>query len=134
MYQSSIKYKRITRSILASKLYIIAYRFNISTVIKLTIKQLLQIKLPLILYTDSKLLYKCLVKLSTIQEKRLIIDIIYLYQLYKYKEITEVKQINSNSNPANLMTKGKASTALKKLINTNYLELQTMEQIKRKDI
>ena len=57
-----------------------------------------------------------------------------LYQLYKYREITKVKQINGNSNPTNLMTKGKASTALKKLIDTNYLELQTMEWVKRKDI
>ena len=50
-----------------------------------------------------------------------------LYQLYKHRKITKVKWINSNSNPADLITKGKASTALKKLINTNYLELQTME-------
>ena len=56
-----------------------AYRFDIGAVIKLTVKQLLQIKLPLILYTDLKSLYKCLVKLSTIREKRLIIDVICLY-------------------------------------------------------
>ena len=56
-----------------------AYRFNISAIIKLTIEQLLQIELPLILYTDLKLLYKYLVKLGIIREKRLIIDIIYLY-------------------------------------------------------
>ena len=35
----------------------------------------------------------------------------------------EVKWIDSNSNPTNLITKSKASIALKKLINTNYLEL-----------
>ena len=104
-----------------------AYGFDIGAIIKLTIKQLLQIKFPFILYTDLKLLYKYLVKLGTTQEKYLIIDIICLYQLYKRKEITEVKWINGNSNPTNLMTKGKASTALKKLIDTNYLELQTME-------
>ena len=57
-----------------------------------------------------------------------------LYQLYKRRKITKVKQINGNSNPANLMTKGKASTALKKLIDTNYLELQTMEQVVRKEV
>ena len=68
-----------------------AYRFNISAVIKSTIKQLLQIKLPLILYNNLKLLYKCLIKLGTTQEKYFIIDIIYLHQLYKYREITEVK-------------------------------------------
>jgi len=51
------------------------------------------------------------------------IDIIYLYQLYKCREIMEVKWINGNSNPTNLITKSKASMAFKKLINTNYLEL-----------
>ena len=62
------------------------------------------------------------------------IDIIYFRQLYKYRKIIKVKWINSNSNPADLMTKGKVSTAFKKLINTNYLELQTMEWVERKDI
>ena len=90
VHWSLIKYKRVTRSVVASELYVIAYRFDIGAVIKLTVEQLLQIKLLLILYTDSKLLYKCLVKLSTIQEKRLIIDIIYLYQLYKRKKIIKV--------------------------------------------
>ena len=62
------------------------------------------------------------------------IDVMCLYQLYKCREITEVKWINGNSNPTNLMTKGKAFTAFKKLIDTNYLELQTMEWVERKDI
>jgi hypothetical protein len=134
MHWSSIKCKRITRSVLASKLYIIAHGFNIGAAIKSTVEQLLQIELPFILCTDLKLLYKCLVKLGTTQEKCLIIDVICLRQLYKCKEITEVKWINSNSNPADLMIKGKVSTALKKLIDTNYLELQTMEWVERKDI
>ena len=50
-----------------------------------------------------------------------------LYQLYKRKEIIKVKWINSNNNPINLITKGKTSTALKKLIDINYLKLQTIE-------
>ena len=54
----------------------------------------------------------------------------YLRQLYKRKEIIKVKWINGNSNSTNLITKSKASIALKKLINTNYLELQTIEQVK----
>jgi len=51
------------------------------------------------------------------------IDIICLHQLYERREIMEVKWINGDSNPANSITKSKASTALKKLINTNYLKL-----------
>ena len=52
-------------------------------------------------------------------------------QLYKCKEIIKVKWINSNSNPTNLITKSKASMALKKLSNTNYLKLQPMEWVKK---
>ena len=100
-----------------------AHGFDIGAAIKLTVKQLLQIELPLVLYTNLKSLYKYLVKLGTTQEKRLIIDIICLCQLYERREITEVKWINGNSNPTDLITKSKVSTALKKLINTNYLEL-----------
>jgi hypothetical protein len=72
---------------LASKLYAIAYSFDISAFIKSIIDKVLRIKLPLILYTDSKSLYDYLVKLGTTQEKRLIIDIICLYQAYKQREI-----------------------------------------------
>ena len=57
-----------------------------------------------------------------------------LYQLYKCREIIKVKWINSDSNFTNLITKSKAFTALKKLIDTNYLKLQAMEWVERKDI
>ena len=62
------------------------------------------------------------------------IDVMCLRQSYERREITEVKWIDGNSNPADSMTKGKASTALKKLIDTNYLELQTMEWVVRKEV
>ena len=74
-----MKYKRVTRSILASKLYNIAYGFNISDLVKSIINKVLEIEVLLVIYIDSKSLYKYLVKLGTIREKRLIIDIIYLY-------------------------------------------------------
>ena len=61
-----MKYKRITRSILASKLYEIAYSFNISNLVKSIINKVLEIKVLLVIYIDSKSLYKYLVKLGTI--------------------------------------------------------------------
>ena len=54
------------------------------------IRQLRFLYTPIIIYTDLYLLYKCLVKLSTTKEKRFIIDIIALYQLYKRREITKI--------------------------------------------
>jgi hypothetical protein len=56
-----------------------AYGFNISTLVKSIINRILEIELLLVIYTDSKSLYECLVKLETTREKRLIINIIYLY-------------------------------------------------------
>jgi hypothetical protein len=74
-----MKYKRVTRSILASKLYSIAHSFNIGGLVKSIINKALEIEVLLVVYIDSKSLYKYLVKLGTIREKRLIINIIYLY-------------------------------------------------------
>jgi len=41
----------------------------------------------IIVYTDSYSLYECLVKLSTIKEKRLMIDIIAIRQSYERREL-----------------------------------------------
>jgi hypothetical protein len=63
------------------------------------------------------------------QEKRLIIDIICLRQAYECKEIAEVKWIKGKSNLVNAMTKSnfKSSNALKRLIDTNILQLNVEE-------
>ena len=66
LHWSSIKCKRVTRSVLASELYALAHGFDIAAVIKSTIQKILQLEqLPLVLCTDSKSLYDCLVKLGT---------------------------------------------------------------------
>jgi hypothetical protein len=89
-----------------------AYSFDIAITIKSMVDKVLQINLPLILCTDSKSLYDCLVRLRTTQEKRLIINIICLQQAYKHRQITEVKWINSEANSADIITKGKPYVAL----------------------
>ena len=77
----------------------------INSTIQIIIRQL-NILLPLtIVYTDSYSLYECLVKLGTTKEKRLIIDIIALRQLYERRELTEVRWINRQDNPADVITK-----------------------------
>ena len=91
LHWSLIKCKRVTRSVLASELYGIGYRFDIRASVKLTIEKALKINLPLVLCTDSKSLYDYLVKLRITQEKRLIIDVIYLRQTYERCGIAEVK-------------------------------------------
>ena len=68
-----------------------AYGFDIGAAIKLTIDLVLNTTIPLIIYTDLKSLYNYFVRLSTTQEKRLIVDLICLYQLYKRREIAKIK-------------------------------------------
>ena len=60
---------------------------------------------PTIVCTDSYSLYECLVKLRTIKEKRLMINIMALRQSYERRELTEVQWINRQDNPADAMTK-----------------------------
>ena len=116
---------------MASELYTMTNGFDMGACTKATLERILQIKLPLVLCTDSKSLYDCLVKLGTTQEKRLMIDVLCLRQSYERREIAEVKWISGTSNPADAMTKAKASTALKQLIDTNTIQLETVEWVER---
>jgi hypothetical protein len=131
VHWSSTKCKRVTRSILASELYAMAHGFDMGASIKSTIDKTLGIDLPLALCTDSKSLYDCLVKLGTTAEKRLMIDVMCLRQAYERREIAEVKWINGSSNPADSMTKGRASGALKQLLDTNKVQIKALEWVER---
>ena len=115
-----------------------AHGYDISVAIKSTLDLILQHHrsgrpIPLVLCTDSKSLYDCIVRLGTTQEKRLMIDVMGLRQAYERKQISEVKWIAGGSNPADAMTKtsSKACDALEKLISTNSIDLQAIGWVER---
>ena len=68
-----------------------AHEFDFGAVIKSTIDLILNTFIFMIICTDSKSLYDCLVKLGNTQEKRLMIDVMCLRQSYKRREIMEIK-------------------------------------------
>ena len=131
IYWSFVKCKRVTRSVLAAELYEMVHEFDLGAVIKGTLTKIMQTDIPLILCIDSKSLYECLVKFGTTQEKRLMIDVMSLRQSYEKQEIIEVKWIHRQNNPADSMTKAKPGTALKTIIETNHINLSTIEWIER---
>ena len=127
IYWSSLKCKRITYSILASKIYIITY----SVIITITIRSTLNIIIDylsllyvlIVIYIDLLSLYKCLVKLSTTKEKRLIINIMALQEAYEQGELKDIRWIDGRDNPADAITKVATNTLIEQLINTNKMEL-----------
>jgi hypothetical protein len=131
IHWSSIKCKRVIRSVLAAKLYAMINDFDVEAVIKSIIERMLHIFLSLILFTDSKSLFDCLVKLETTSEKRLMIDLKCLRQFYERREIAEIRWIDEGSNLADAMTKSKLCNVLIKFIDTNIIELKITEWVER---
>lgn len=127
IYWFLIKYKRVTCSVLAFELYRMAHGFDIGAVIKTIIEKIFRSAVLLILCTNSKSLYNCLVRLGTTKEQQLMVDVISLHQSYKQQKIIEVKQIYGYHKLADSMLKAKLLSALKTLIDSNCINISTME-------
>ena len=130
VHWSSVKCRRITRSILAAELFAVMLGFDASAVIRSTLElfgnkkgegPMGTGKIPLILATDPKSLYECLIKLGTTTEKRLMVDVMLLRQAYERRLVTEVVWIEGKDNVADAMTKSNAGNALTRLVNTNAM-------------
>ena len=130
-----IKSKQVTRSVLVSEIYrmvtSVDIAYAIATIVKMITDQLDLPTIPTIVCIDLYLLYKCLVKLGTTKEKRLIIDIMVLQELYKHRELYEIQWINRQDNPTDAMTKSNANRALETLIDTNSLTIHVEGWVKR---
>ena len=105
----------------------------VNTTINMIIKQLgsKYTEILIVVYTDSYSLYKCLVKLRTTKEKRLMINIIGLRQSYERREIAKIRQIDGKDNPADAITKLNTNKSLERLITTNQLEIRIEGQVNR---
>ncbi len=65
--------------------------FDVDSVLKAILTKMFDVLISLILVTDFESLYDCLIRLRTIVEKRLMIDVMTLRQSYERREIIEVK-------------------------------------------
>ncbi|KAK1916420.1 hypothetical protein P3342_004239 [Pyrenophora teres f. teres] len=135
IHYSSTKCKRVTQSVLASEIYGIVNGFDIGIAIATTLRMITErlgiSAIPLIVCTDSYSLYECLVKLGTTKEKRLMIDIMALRQSYERREITEIRWINGEDNPADAFTKASPNRALERFIDGNKLTVRVDGWVQR---
>jgi hypothetical protein len=108
---------------------------NIEIAFAITLKMIIirfnQPKIPLIICTNSYSLYECLMKFGTTQEKRLIIDILALRQLYKRRKIAKIRWIHNRDNPANAFIKVTANSSLEQLISINKLVIRMEGHIEK---
>jgi hypothetical protein len=70
-------------------------------------------------------------KLETTQEKRLIIDILALQQLYERRKMAEIRWIHNCDNPANAIIKATANSSLKQLISINKFVVRMKEHVEK---
>jgi hypothetical protein len=131
LHWSSVKCKRVTRSVLAVELFAMIHDFDVDFVLKVILTKMIDILISLILITDSKSIYDCLIRLKIIVEKRLMIDVMTLRQCYERREITEIKWMHETNNSVDRMIKIKSSTALKTIIDINQINLNTTEWVER---
>jgi hypothetical protein len=123
----SIKCKKMTRSVLTIELFTMIHDFDVESILKSILIKILVIDISLILTTDSKFLYDCLIRLSITIEKRLMIDVMILRQFYERREITDMIWIHDINNSVDSMIKIKSSTALKTMIDINWINLNITE-------
>ncbi|KAI0996165.1 hypothetical protein K3495_g12015 [Podosphaera aphanis] len=124
LHWQSVKFRRVTRSVLASELYAMSLGFDVAATIRSSLNQILSYQIPLSICVDSKSLYDCLVKLGTTHEKRLMVDLLAIRQSYERREIAEILWIKGSKNPADAMTKEKACDALQIMVDTNRLDME----------
>lgn len=103
----------------------------IATTLRMITERLGLPAIPLVICTDSYFLYECLVKLGTTKEKRLMIDIMALRQSYERLEITEIRWINGDDNPADAFTKTSPNRALERLFDSNKLTIRVEGWVQR---
>ncbi len=83
---------------------------------------ILQRKAPTVIFTDSKCLFDTITKLSTVSEKRVLIDISAIREAYSNGDLTNVAHVASKYNLADTFTKSNADTTmLRQLMQTGTL-------------
>ena len=118
---SSRRSRRVARSTTAGEALAFSEGFESAFALRADLIDILQYELPLIMLTDSEILFKIITRRRTTSERRLIIDIRAARAAYSEREISNIFLISSNVNPADALTKQKPNPALLNVLETNNL-------------
>jgi hypothetical protein len=126
-----MKTRRVTRSILAGELIAFAEAFDRSFVLKSDLEDMLNVKIPIRMYTDSQSLFDVISKGSMTAERRLQIDIALAREGFDRKWISDIALVASLDNLADALTKPWASGGLLEVLKSTRLRTQARKWIVR---
>jgi hypothetical protein len=127
----SMKSRRVTRSILAGELILFAEAFDRSFVLKGDLEDLLNVKIPIRMYTDSQSLFDFISKGSMTAERRLPIDIALARERFDRKWISRIALLASLDNLADALTKPWSSGGLLDVLKSTRLRTHARKLLVR---
>ena len=114
---SSKRSRRIVRSTTAGEGLAFADGFDISYAAREDLQHALGKNIPILMLTDSQILFNIITRRRTTTERRMMVDLKSIREAYAKREIANIALIASGDNPADALTKIKANNALHKLID-----------------
>lgn len=122
IHHGSVKSKRVARSALAAELIALVHACDQADTICVSLNSILSGKVPLDLLTNSKSIYEYMVRVNHTGEKRLLIGLAMLRQVYERRKISQVMWIPAHQNPPDALTKAKPNNSLNELIDNNRIK------------
>eukprot|EP00171_Calliarthron_tuberculosum_P005221 IDg5221t1 len=132
LHYSSYKSSRVTRSSMAGETLAFVDAFDQAYILRHDLDRILNQFIPVIMLTDSEILFKVLTRARCTTEKRLMVDISATRQAYNDHLISNVGLISSEDNPADGLTKTKPNKALINLLRSHKLNHNVKQYVIRK--
>lgn len=118
---SSHKARRATRSSLAEETFALSNTFDHSYLLKHDLQQILGMHEPILMLTDSNLLFDVITGNRYTTEARLVVDIAAVCEAYNQRIISNIALTDLAYNIADPLIKIVYSPPLKKVMTTSYL-------------
>ncbi len=117
----SRKSRRVVKSSTSIEALAFAEGFDHVFAIKADLVTIIKKSIPLIMLTDSEILFNTLTRRKTTTERRLMLDLRIARSAYSEREISNIALIASEHNPADALTKLNPNSALRKIMDTGKI-------------
>ncbi len=121
IHYGSWKCRRVTRSVFTAEVHVFTDCMDYVLGLQHDLSSILGKKVLTVVYKDSKCLFDIITKLSSVSEKRLLINIASIREEYTCGSLSNVAHVSSEFNLADPFTKDKGSQLLWQLMHQGTL-------------